>query len=447
MAWLARSIGQFGNDAGEAAGIVQDRRAKQQQMDFAKVKQQLDMLMLPLQIKEIQQRLQQGGQAQPAGTVGTRGGGTAGLTFDRNTGKYSEQQLEGGADPEAVKAKISGMKTGVSKEFQSAIQSHIDAIDAGADPLKELAGAQKDLESNAIKATPGGTTLNRLQAKYHDQVSGGDVQGAEDTMKEIREIQKSMKQSTPTMWGTIAGAQQGDPDAIARLKLYYDGQKELVKERGLAFGQGRLFGLQNAWVDGVNSPMTGFEVLQAKRDGKDVTIGGPLSATTRIAYQQLYAEAGPALSEVEKYLKAYDNPGDRAIFAAAKRGAGPVERGNELEWFRNMFSQIATDQLSPEGKHLKISLARLGETMGRFRGVAGLQATDSAMAITMMMLPGNDTPNMQYAKWQTDSLRQMIQQAGGIPAMRNQGQGGLNNLTPTQPIIPPPPNFTKRVQQ
>jgi len=447
MAWLARSIGQFGNDAGEAAGIVQDRRAKQQQMDFAKVKQQLDMLMLPLQIKEIQQRLQQGGQAQPAGTIGTRGGGTAGLTFDRNTGKYSEQQLEGGADPEAVKAKIAGMKTGVSKEFQSAIQSHIDAIDAGADPLKELSGAQKDLESNAIKATPGGTTLNRLQAKYHEQVSGGDVQGAEDTMKEIRDIQKSMKQSTPTMWGTIAGAQQGDPDAIARLKMYQQMQKELVEQRGLAFGQGRLYSLQNAWVDGTPTVMTGFEVLQAKREGKDVTIGGALPAATRIAYQQLYAEAGPALKNVNADVKAFDNPTDRAIFARAMAGAGAAERGDEGTWFRNVFSQLAKDQLSPEGQKLAVDLARLGETMGRFRGVAGLQATDSAMAITMSLLPGPTTPNSAYARLQLDALTQMIQQAGGIPAMRNQGQGDVTNPTPTQPIIPPPPNFTKRVQQ
>ena len=444
MGWLGRGIGEFGSEVGQGHEIALDWRAKQQDMQIKAARQKLDELMLPLQLQEIQARLKQMNEPRAAGIIGTKGGGQAGVTFQPGQG-YSLQNLEAGSDPDLVKQQITKMKGGVSKEFQSSIQSHIDAIDAGADPMKELAGAQKDLEAAAVKAAPSGTTLNRLQAKAAEQAQNGDMAGQAETLKEIREIQKAMKQSTPTMWGTIAGAQQGDPDAIARLKMYYDGQKELVKERGLSFGQGRLYALQNAWVDGTPTVMTGFEVLQAKREGKDVTIGGALNAQTRIAYQQLYAEAGPALAGVEQFLKAYDNPSDRAIFAAAVKRAGPVEPGAELGWFRNMFSQIATDQLSPEGKHLKVNLARLGETMGRFRGVAGLQATDSAMAITMMLLPGDTTPNMEYAKFQTEALRQMITQAGGIPAMRNQGQGDLNNPTPTQPIIPPPPGFTSRV--
>jgi hypothetical protein len=401
---------------------------------------------LPLQIQEIQARLKQMNEPRAAGLIGTRGGGQAGVTFEPGKG-YSLQTLEGGADPDAVKEQITKMKGGVSKEFQSSIQSHIDATDAGADPMKELAGAQKDLETAAIKAVPSGSMLNRLQSRYDQQVQSGDIQGSEDTMKEIREIQKNMKQSTPTMWGTIAGAQQNDPDAIARLKMYQDMQKELVKERGLAFGQGRLFSLQNAWIDGVPTVMTGFEVLQAKREGKDVTIGGALNANTRIAYQQLYAEAGPALKNVGADIKAFDNPGDRIIFARAMSGAGQAERGDEGAWFRNVFSQVLKGDsgLSPEGRKLAVDLARLGETMGRFRGVAGLQATDSAMAITMGLLPGPTTPDSAYAKMQLDALSQMIQQAGGIPAMRNQGQGDVNNPTPTQSIIPPPPGFTSRV--
>jgi hypothetical protein len=446
VGWLGRSIGEFGSQVGEGREIAQDWRAKQQDMQLKAARQKLDELMLPLQLQEIQARLKQMNEPRAAGIIGTKGGGQAGVTFQPGTG-YSMQELEGGSDPDLVKQQITKMKGGVSKEFQSSIQSHIDAIDAGADPLKELAGAQKDLEAAAVKAAPSGSTLNRLQAKAAEQAQNGDMAGQAETLKEISDIQKAMKQSTPTMWGTIAGAQQGDPDAIARLRMYQDMQKQLVQERGLAFGQGRLFALQNAWIDGVPTVMTGFEVLQAKKEGKDVTIGGALNAQTRIAYQQLYAEAGPALKNVGQDIKAFDNQGDKLIFARALAGAGQAERGDEGAWFRNVFSQVLKGDsgLSPEGRKLAVDLARLGETMGRFRGVAGLQATDSAMAITMGLLPGPTTPDSAYAKMQLDALSQMIQQAGGIPAMRNQGQGDVNNPTPTQPIIPPPPGFTSRV--
>jgi hypothetical protein len=449
MGWLGRSIGSFGNDAGKAYETAQDWRAKDQEMKAAKVREQLQMLMIPLQIQEIQQRIKQGNQAKSVGTIGTRGGGTSGLSFDPNTGAFKTQELEAGADPNDVIPRIESMKRGAAKEFQAPIQSHIDAITAGADPMKELAAAQKDLETAAIKAVPGGSTINRLQAKYTEQLSGGDVQGAQDTLKQIQEIQKATKQQSPTMWSTIAGVQQGDPDAIARYKVYMDSQKELVKERGLAFGQGRLFGLQNAWVDGVPGVMTGFEVLQAKREGKDVTIGGPLNAQTRIAYQQLYQEAGPALAAVESHIKAFDNGTDRAIFAKVLQHAGQPNAGEEGMWFRNVFSQVLkSDGLSQDGRMLTADLARLGETMGRFRGVAGLQATDSAMALTMALLPGATTPDSEMAKYQLSSLRSMITQAGGIPAMRNQGfgdlgggTGGAGGGTP-KAVPPPPPGFT-----
>ena len=446
MGWLGRSIGQFGADAGTGAGIAQDRRLKEQEAKAAQVREQLQMLMVPLQIQEIQQRIKQANQPKSIGTIGTRGGGTAGLTYDPNTGTYKTQELEAGADPNSIIPTIEGLKRGVPKEFQSSIQGHIDAITAGADPLKELAGAQKDAEAAAIKAAPTGSTINRLQAKYTEQLSGGDVQGAQDTLKEIADIQKATKLSTPTMWGTMAGVVAGDKDAIARWKLYMDGQRQLLKERGLAFGQGRLFALQNFWVDGVPTFMTGFEALQAKKDGKDVTMGGPLNAQTRIAYQQLYQEAGPALAAVESHIKAFDNASDRAIFARILQHAGSPDPGGETMWFRNVFSQVLKEQgLSKDGQMLAVDLGRLGETMGRFRGVAGLQATDSAMALTLAMLPGATTQDSSIAEYQLKSLRSMITQAGQIPAMANQGQGTLDNPgNANRPgsIPPPPAGFT-----
>ena len=406
-------------------------------MQLKAAKQKLEEMMLPLQLQEITARIREMTQPKNVGLVGTRGGGQAGVTFNPSTGKYDLQSLEGGADPDAVKTQINKMKTTAPPEFQPSLQAHLDAIDAGADPMKELAGAQKDLEVAAAKASPTGSTVNRLQARADAQLRSGDIAGYQETLKEIGQQTGAAKSQSPTMWNTIAAAQQGNPDAIARLKMYTDMQKDLVKERGLAFGQGRLYAINNYWVDGVPTVMTGFEALAAKRGGQDVQYGGAVPAQTRIAYQQLYAEAGPALQGVNAHLKAFDNASDRAIFAKVMSGAGQPERGAEGGWFTNITSQLLKGDsgLSPEGRQLAVNLGRLGETMGRFRGVAGLQATDSAMAITMALLPGPATPDAAYAKMQLDALQSMITQAGGIPAMRGSGLGNLNTPPPGSKII------------
>ena len=438
MGWLGRSLGQFGADVGTGHDIALDWKQREQDMRIKAAQQKLQEMMLPLQLQEIQARLAEMTQPKPAGLVGTHGGGQAGVTFQPGKG-YSLQTLEEGADPAAVKSQIQKMVQGAPKEFQSSIQSHIDAIDAGADPMKELAAAQKDLEVSAAKAAPTGTTLNRLQARADEQLRSGDLAGYADTQKEITSLAKAGKPQNPTYWNRVAAAQQGDPDAAAQLKMDLDKQMALVKQRGMAFGQGRLFALQNTWEDGVPGVMTGFEVLQARNQGRNITIGGPLDAKTRIAYQQLYAEAGPALAAVESNLKAFDNPSDKAIFARVLANAGTPAAGEEESWFRNWSAQLLKSDsgLSADGRQVVPNIARLGETMGRFRGIAGLPATDSSMAVTMLLVPGPTTPDSSYARMQTNILRSMITQAGGIPAMRGQGQGTLTNPTGTGGTPPP----------
>jgi hypothetical protein len=443
MGWLGRGLGSFGAQAGEASEINLDYRAKQQQMQLEAARQKLQELMMPLQMQELQARLKEMTQPKPAGLVGTRGGGQAGVTFEPGKG-YSLQTLESGADPEAVKGQIGKMKQGAPKEYQAALQSHIDAIDAGADPMKELDAAQKDMSTSAAKTMPTGSAQNRALSEAMDAYARGDMATYAAKLKEVGQMSSATKSQSPTMWNTIAAAQQGDPDAVARLKKYTDMQKELVRERGLAFGQGRLYAMNNYWVDGVPGAMTGFEAENAKREGHDVQYGGGLNANTRIAYQQLYAEAGPAISAVERDLPAFDNPTDRAIFAKILGSAGAPAPGDEVSWFRNWSAQaLKSDSgLSKQGRQLTADIARLGETMGRFRGVAGLPATESSMGVTMMLVPGPTTPDAEYGGMQLNILKNMIMQAGGIPAIRGSGLGPLNF---NQPTIPPPPGFTQKV--
>jgi|HubBroStandDraft_2_1064218.scaffolds.fasta_scaffold00006_36 hypothetical protein len=69
-------------------------------MALANARQKLADVMGPLQIAEIQQKLKQMNQVQPAGIEKLPTGAISGVTFDPNTGTYSLQNLSPGAPPE-----------------------------------------------------------------------------------------------------------------------------------------------------------------------------------------------------------------------------------------------------------------------------------------------------------------------------------------------------------
>ena len=434
FASIARSLGDFGSQVGQAKEISLDWRQKQQQMALAAARQKLEEQMLPLQIQEIQARLKEQTAPKPYGVIGTRGGGQAFGVFNPATSKLELQQLESGADPEKVKSQIVELAKGAPKEFQPSILSHVAAIDDGADPMKELTEAQKILSTAAVKELPTGGTVNRLQQRRVEQITSGDFGGAAETLQEIQDLSKAAHPQSPTQWNLITRAQQGDKDAAASLKMYYEQQEALVKARGLAFGQGRLYTLQ-AMIDEQGQPvlMTGFDVLKAQTEGRHLTPGGRIPAQTVIAYQQLQSEAQPALAGVQKDLGAFDNANDRAIFARVMERAGQPVYGNEASWLGNVLDQAAQGGLSPQGQDLVINMRRLGETMGRVRSLLGLQASDSAMALTMGLLPSGATPNSQFAAKQLNNLNQIINQAMAIPMF-----GGMGGVDPNKPRTPPP---------
>jgi hypothetical protein len=143
MSWLGIGLGDAGSQVSQGVSAGQDWRQRQQQAVFDNARQKLAMLMAPLQLKELQNRLSEFGQPKPEGLVGTQGGGTAGTTFNPGTGQYSLQPLVPGADPASIKKQIQSLAASAPKEYQAAIGATADSIDMGEDPLKALDKAQQ----------------------------------------------------------------------------------------------------------------------------------------------------------------------------------------------------------------------------------------------------------------------------------------------------------------
>jgi len=168
--------------------------------------------------------------------------------------------------------------------------------------------------------------------------------------------------------------------------------------------------------------MSNFDAIQQIRQGKHLMLSGRLPFATAVSVQQLMSEAEPALEGVRKSVGAFDNAKDRAVFARVLAGAGLPTYGAEASWMGNVLNQVIVSDLTPQGRQLVVGLRRLNETMGRLRSTIGLPATESAMALTLSMLPGPATPDSKFAGQQLDQLQQVVTQAVDIPAY---GMGGI----------------------
>lgn len=157
---IGNAIGDFGSQVGEASLINQDYAAKKQEMQMQAARQKLADLMGPLQLQELQQKIKELGQPRAEGIIPTPGGGQSGVTFQG--GKYNTQPLTQGADPKRAKAQIAALIPTAPKEYQGTLQSYMDSIDAGADPLKALDEANK-LAGQAAGKEIGNASKGRVR--------------------------------------------------------------------------------------------------------------------------------------------------------------------------------------------------------------------------------------------------------------------------------------------
>jgi hypothetical protein len=277
-----------------------------------------------------------------------------------------------------------------------------------------------------------------------DAAKNGDTEGAKQLFGMAQQA-AAAKKVPPQMnsIGLIMAANKGDPDAIAALKKQFDMQKELATARGAGYGAGRAQYQIGAYIDeqGNIVPMSAFDAVQAIKGGRQLTPSGRLNPQTAIAAQRLVSEATPAITEVGKNLKTFDNAGDRAIFARILKDSGSPSYGGESEWMGTILNQALTENLSPEGKALVVRVRRLNDTMGTLRATLGLPATDRMMSMTMAMIPGPATPDSKMAGDQLDQLKQMVSNAIQIPALR--GVAGKSGAGQPSGAGAPPVNLLK----
>lgn len=301
----------------------------------------------------------------------------------------------------------------------------------------------QDLKNKGIAAKP----QDPIKQALADAKTASDAGDQETFLKKINlahQLASASKLPPSTEIGLITRANNGDQDAQKALDVLQQRRVDLVKARGAAMGQGRLWSLRN-YMDpetGETTSLTGFDFLNSQQQGKHYIPVGPLPQDKVIAVQQLQSEAAPALKQVRDALPAFDNASDRAIFARVMKSAGSPVRGDEAGWMGTIANQALKENLSPEGQKLAIAEGRLAETLGRMRGVLGLQATDSAMALTMRLMPGASTPNSAYAKNQLDTLDSMITKAVDIPAFTGKKAGTAGSTPPVN--RPPLGSFEKK---
>jgi len=293
----------------------------------------------------------------------------------------------------------------------------------------------QDLKNQGIKAKPTNPIVDALAAAK----KASDAGNQDEFLKQINlahQLASAKSVSPSNEIGLIIKANNGDQDAQKALDVLQQRRTDLQKARGTAMGQGRLWQLQTVMdpVTGETQYRSGWDILEAQKRGEQLIPTGKLPQDKVIAVQQLQSEAAPALKQVRDALPSFDNASDRAIFARVMHSAGSPARGDEAGWLGTVMNQALKENLSPEGKQLAIAEGRLAETLGRMRGVLGLQATDSAMALTMRLMPGASTPNSKYAGSQLDTLDNMIQKAVEIPAFGGKHKGGMNAAPATPPV-------------
>lgn len=288
---------------------------------------------------------------------------------------------------------------------------------------------------NATSRVANVDPIKKALAEAKAASDAGDDATYKSKLAEVTQLLTAKsKATTPSEIGMIIKANQGDADAQKVLDVLQQRRMSLQSARGAAFGKARLWALQKVYDPdtGETDFATGFDILASQQQGKHLIPTGALPADKVIAVQQLQSEAKPALSQVRAAMPAFDNAADRAIFARVIKNAGTPGHGDEASWMGNVMNQALKEGLSPQGQQLAIAQGRLAETLGRMRSVLGLQATDSAMALTLRLMPGASTPNSKYASQQLDTLDQMINQAVNIPALGGKNRRAVPSVAPVK---------------
>jgi hypothetical protein len=420
MGWLARSLGQFGSDAGQGYDINLGWKERLQQMQIAAARQKLAEILGPLQVQEIQERLKQM-QNPKTELVGTPGGGTSSISIS----------------PEGV--------VGAPKEVIPGRKGLKERLEDEQDPKKKAELLSQFREENEAIAGAKMTPVTRLQKEAAEAYAEGDMQTYQAKLKEASDLSATGRaQKSPNKIDLIMRANAGDKEAQQALESLRKMDVEEAMARGEGWGKGRAAYQFSPYVDnsGQIVAWNNLEAMKRQQAGETLIPASRISPKDITAFQQFNAEATPALKIVRDNAAAFDNPTDRLIYANVLSHAGTPAYGQEVGWLRNVIRQAVAGGLSPVGRQEAMGIARLNETVGRMRSILGLPATDNAMALTLSLVPGPGSPDSKYVvgyddpvtkqhiPGQVDMLEQMAQLAVGIPAMRGVVPGGGGSTPP-----------------
>lgn len=211
-----------------------------------------------------------------------------------------------------------------------------------------------------------------------------------------------VKPQAQNLLSTISSALQGDPQAQKVMKTWEDLQTRIrMSYRGM-----QLVNLVGPGGQMMTLPLT--EAYNRISNGDQLTMVGTAPFTEASNVQLVAAESYPAIDNVEKNIGAFDNAGDRAIFAR-------LFSDNPATTVGNLLNSELRNQLSPQGQQLAVGLGRLLETMGRVRTLMRLPQTDQAQSLSMNLVPAGQTPSADYAKQQLDQIRTMVDNALSVP--------------------------------
>lgn len=269
------------------------------------------------------------------------------------------------------------------------------------------------------------------EAEYFRLMNEGKTEEAEAVLKKISAVRTAEKGKAPTGSSLLASIRQSiDPSAspedraLAKKSVdeYQKLQTNVQMARGKGYAMYRAMYQLNTYLDqnsGEQVVMSNFDAVSHIKNGESLIQVGHLSAQQVAAAQKFVSESVPAIKEVRLYLKAYDNEGDKLVFARVMDELGPPPAGEEVSWVGNVLDQaLMHSELSPEARKLIPRLIRLKETVGSLRQSLGAPATDSSMALMLALIPGPSTPDAAYARDLIDQFEQNARNSVAVPILK-----------------------------
>ena len=425
---LGRSIGNFGEQVGEASQINQDWRQRVQNMVFQAAKQKQDQLNQALQMQELQKRIKQMAAPQFQGTVKTPGGGESAIIRDPEKGDLSFQDIVPGIKMSDVDARIGKMiATAPTHQARLLLSSIRDRVN---DPNGDPAAILKDAETAYSKYIEQGKPQKKEEVDIHKGiVQKYDEEGnALDPIPIFKggKINPELLQQEKD----IAESQQTADETK------FERQEQLQKDRMDAYAKTYAQMRGQVYQYSVLDKQTGEQVMV----NANVINQNPGRYMAGSLGQQLKNREG-IFDEIKYTSSQFDNALSgmtdndfktlpRAQIAMALQDRDPRSAMSQL-----VGSEVGAT-LSPAQVNYVTGLTSLQESAMSLRTIAGMgQGSDTLRGAIIKMLPGPATPSIPYAKRQMELFNGEVQALHRpIPPSIQNSMGGN-----TPQVVAPPP--------